>query len=225
MVYLIQDVVAASEIIPELSCPHCQASGKIEISITRTNLSVGIIPMLAWRKRGEFVCHNCGLPVRLEEGGEPFKRAYLTLKTQARTPIYLWSGMIISCIVLFGGLAYMLYEEHNNPWTQKIEPAMLTAPKVGDLYEVSVERTTDLIAGTTGYTLARVEKIEGDLVTLRYRKNAIQRRSPPLLKELINTPGVFDDKDITVEKNKLRNRDLFPPKSDCIGMIYAVKRP
>ena len=119
----------------------------------------------------------------------------------------------------------MVYEEHNNPWTQKIEPAMLAEPKVGDLYEVSVDRTTDANAGSTGYTLARVEKIEGDLVTLRYRKNVIQRRSPPLLKELINTPGDFDDKAITVVKNKLRNRDLFPPKSNCIGMIYAAKRP
>jgi hypothetical protein len=225
MIYVIKEVVAASEISPDLICPHCRTNGKIEISLIRTNVAVGLLPMCAWGKRGEVMCHYCGLPVKLKEAGEPFKRAYLALKAKTRTPIYLWSGMIICLLVLFGTFANLAYEEHNNPWTQKIEQTMLDTPKAGDLYEVSIDRIKDVNAGTTGYTLAKVEKIEGDLVTLRYRKNVINKRSPVLFKELVNAPGDFEDKTMEVQKKKLANRDLFPPNGDCIGMIYATKRP
>jgi hypothetical protein len=225
MVYVIREVVAARETYPELLCPHCQTNGKIEISLIRTDVRVGLIPMFSGRKRGEAVCQNCGLSVKLTQAGDAFKRAYLALKTKTRTPLYLWSGMILCCLVLLGGLAHMVYEEHNNPWTQKIDPAILSAPRVGDVLEVSVDRTGDMNAGTIGYTLARVERVEGDLVTLRYRKNVITSRSPPLLKELIEAPGVFDGTAIEVQKGRLERRDLFPPKSDSIGRIYAAKRP
>jgi len=229
MVYVIQEVVAASEIFPELSCPHCRVNGKVEISILRTDVKVGLIPMLSGKKRGESMCHHCGLPVKLKEGGEAFKRAYLALKAKTRTPLYLWSGMIFCCLGLFGTFAYTAYEDHNNPWMQKIDPAMLSAPKAGDIYEVGVgNMITDKNSSTlinSDYALVKVEKIDGDLVTLRYRKNIITRKEPPLFKELANIPGDFDGKAVDVQTNWLKHKELFLPGGGTAGTIYATKRP
>lgn len=97
MLIFIHEKVAACETQPELTCPHCATIGSMKITLMRTDVSVGLLPMTSRVKRAEIICHHCGLPVTLEEGGEPYKQAYLSLKKRTKTPLLRWSGMIYVC--------------------------------------------------------------------------------------------------------------------------------
>lgn len=226
--YFIKEVVAASEVCPELVCPHCQTSGEIEVSIIRIHMSAGFIPMLAWNKHGEAKCLHCGLSVNLKGADESFNRAYQTLKAENRTPMYHSAGMILCIFGLFAIFGYMFYEGRNNPYSQKIEQTLLDAPKVGDLYEVSIDELKIDKKNSTlirKYALAKVERVEKDSVTLRYGKDALEQPHPPMFKELLKKPVDFGDKIAVVRKKRLVDKELCPSGSSCIGQVYAVKRP
>lgn len=119
----------------------------------------------------------------------------------------------------------MALDQLNNPMMQKIDQAMLSNPQIGDVYEVGINTRPGEVREQE-YTLVKVEKSEGEAVTLRVRNNGITGKFPPMYKELVKHPGDYGEKTLVVRKKRLVDEDLCPTSgSTCFGSIYATKRP
>ena len=201
------------------------------MSIVRVQVYVAFIPMLAMGKRGVAQCHHCGQPVTLKEGGESFKNACQALKATVRTPLYLYSGLILCVLGMATTVGTVAYQESHNPNTQPIEQALLDAPQVGDLYEVSVNGTNRYASGIVGHTVARVERTGDGLVTLRWHRKMVPiDQKMPFVQDFAIGADDFGSATVEAQAARLRQKVIVRQGArngyaDEAGSIVATLRP
>lgn len=99
--------------------------------------------------------------------------------------------------------------------------ALLNQPKAGDLYEISFDGAVRAGRAMLGYTLVKVERVDGDSVTLRFHKKIVPaEQGLSLIKAFTTAPGDFGDKIIQVSGRGLRDCNLQP----ILVSVFCLER-
>ena len=140
--------VLATETLTD-KCPNCGAVAIVQLSVVQKYAHVFWIPFFTTGKTGITQCGNCKQVLKLKNMPQPFKDAYDTIKAQAKTPLYMFSG--IGLVILL--LAWATYHGKQNA---KQNALLITAPQKGDIFLVKTKENQ--------YTIYKVAEVVGDTV-------------------------------------------------------------
>ncbi len=153
------------------ACPSCGTEGSVALHVVQKYAHGIFIPAFPLGKKAITVCGHCKQTLEGKELSPSAQMVYQSARSQFKTPIWMWSGVII--IALLTPLAIWQSDKHD-----KEVLARLNAPKVGDLYEIKL--------GYKSYTLYKVEQVSGDSIyvsTFNYESNKLRGLSDLLDKE------------------------------------------
>ncbi len=143
--------VLATETLTE-KCPNCGAIASVQLSVVQKYVHVFWIPCIPLGKTGISQCGNCKQVLKLKSMPQSFKDAYDAFKAQAKTPVYMYSGLGL-IVLLF---AWATYHGQQNA---KQYALLITAPQKGDIFEIKTNENK--------YTLYKVDAVVGDTVFVR----------------------------------------------------------
>lgn len=138
-----------SEHLQEIACPHCQNADSIDISVFGKYVHLFWIPFFPMGKVGASQCRHCRQTLKEKEMPENFKAAFKEFKSQLKTPIWHFSGLIL--LILFIG--WSVYAVNQN---KKETQLLISDPQVGDVYEYKTDADY--------YSLMKVTAIEGQSI-------------------------------------------------------------
>ncbi|MCG8306942.1 MAG: zinc ribbon domain-containing protein [Cytophagales bacterium] len=131
------------------TCPHCGTRGSIITSIFSRYAHIFWIPLFPFGKTGASQCQHCHNAMKVNEMPEEIKREYRDLKSEARTPIWQFSGLVL--IVMF--VTWMNFTNKEN---EKTELEYISSPLKGDIYEYETE--------SSNYSTLKVVEVTDDSI-------------------------------------------------------------
>jgi len=143
--------VLTTETLTE-KCPNCGAVASVQLSVVQKYAHVFWIPFFPLGKTGVSQCGNCKQVLKLKNMPQSFKDAYDAFKAQAKTPAYMYVGIVLLAIVI----AAAVYQSNQD---DKKNAQWITAPQRGDIFEIK--------ASDKQFTLYKVDDIVGDTVFVR----------------------------------------------------------
>ena len=151
-----------SEHLQEIACPHCQTTDSIDISVFGKYAHVFWIPFFPMGKAGASHCQHCKQTLKEKEMPENFKAAFKSFKSQLKTPVWHFSGLVI--VILFIG--WSVYAGNQN---KKENQVFINQPQVGDVYEYKTD--------TDYYSLMKVTAVEGQNIIFVANDYEVARES------------------------------------------------
>ena len=91
--------VLATEIITD-KCPNCGTQGSVEMHIAQQYAHVFWIPIFATIKKGVSQCGHCKQVLKYKEMPSNLQTDYNNLKSLAKTPIWMFSGLAILAVLI-----------------------------------------------------------------------------------------------------------------------------
>jgi hypothetical protein len=138
----------ATETLTE-KCPGCGMLAGVQLNVVQKYAQVFWIPFIPIGKTGISKCSNCNQVLKLKDMPPSFQASYDTLKAQAKTPVYMYTGIILLAALV--GIAVYKSNERD-----KQNAVFIAAPQKGDIFEIKTQEGQ--------YTLYKVETIKGDTV-------------------------------------------------------------
>ena len=137
----------AKEIIIE-KCPHCGTQNSIDMHVFQKYAHVFWIPMFPIGKQGVSQCDHCKQVLKNAEMTSSLKISYENLKATTKTPFWMYSGLILFCILIFAAMkSANEKEEHSKAYIKDL--------RVNDILHAKVDE---------GYTLYKVKAVKSDSV-------------------------------------------------------------
>jgi hypothetical protein len=130
-------------------CPNCKNTNSLQISVFQRYAHIFWIPFFPIGKKGVSVCSNCNQVLKDKEMPASLKLSYDNLKSQAKIPVWNFSGLFIIALI---AIAVTISQNHKNDKIGKY----LLAPKKGDIFQIKLDDTT--------YTVYQVAKVDADTV-------------------------------------------------------------
>jgi len=133
-------------------CPSCGTQNAIDLYVFQKYAHVFWIPFFPMSKTGVSQCNHCKQALKLNEMNDSIRDAYENLKTQTKTPVWMFSGLaLVATLVVVGIISEKNKDERNAKF--------ILAPQSGDIFEI---KTKD-----NQYTLFKVDQVQGDSVFIR----------------------------------------------------------
>jgi hypothetical protein len=152
----------ATELKPNLFCPHCGTQGKIRISIVAKYFHLTLIPTVPTGKVAISQCEHCKQVLEEHQMPAAFRAEVNALKQNHKTPKWMFAGLVLfGALVVFSGIS-----SRNNSIENE---AFINAPVVGDKYHVEV--------GSLEYTAFRVNNVTDDSVYFDLNQYTINKRT------------------------------------------------
>ncbi|PKL86163.1 MAG: hypothetical protein CVV22_04540 [Ignavibacteriae bacterium HGW-Ignavibacteriae-1] len=130
-------------------CTNCGTHNSIQMNILQKYAHVFWIPVFPIGKTSVTECLNCKQVLQKKEFDWQLNEKYITLKSNSRTPIWTFSGLVVFSALIF----WFLFSLNQN----KAENAQLIlTPQKGDIYEIKIAQKQ--------FTLFKVEHVVGDTV-------------------------------------------------------------
>lgn len=129
------------------NCANCQTSNSLLMTVLQKYAHVFFIPFVPVGKTGVTVCAHCKHALTKDEFNGSLASRYDTLKSQAKTPIWTFSGLVLLAILII----FLIVSDRQKK--EKVA-TMIQAPQTGDVYEVKND--------TKQYTLYKVQRTSGD---------------------------------------------------------------
>lgn len=134
-------------------CHYCGEENCVEIHVKQNYWHVFWIPFVPTKKVAVSVCMNCKNTLEGKDLPEDYNYAYQKIKSESKTPIWMWSGLgLVVLLIAFGVYTGNQNDEENLK--------LVSAPKSGDVYEFRTKEGN--------YTLAKVYSVKGDSVYLKW---------------------------------------------------------
>jgi hypothetical protein len=143
--------VLAAETLTE-KCPNCGAVASVQLSVIQKYGHVFWIPFFPMGKTGISQCSKCKQVLKLKDMPQSFKDSYDGLKAQAKTPVYMYSGIAL-IVIIFAAATY------HGQQNAKKNAIWIANPQKGDIFEVKTKESQ--------YTLYKVADVIGDTVVVR----------------------------------------------------------
>ncbi len=143
-------------------CLNCSTMNSIQVSLYQRLAHVFWLPFFPIGKTGVSQCRHCRQVLELRQFPPATKAVYESLKLQAKTPIWTFSGLAVIAILISIGVYSGIQKN------QRVARLILK-PTVGDIYSV---KTTD-----NQYTLYKIREIQGDSAFLSRNKFETDRES------------------------------------------------
>lgn len=142
------------------SCPHCNSSNTVRISVFQKYAHVFWIPFFPLGKTGVSECSHCKQVLELKEMPQAYKLDYEAIKINTKTPIWTFIGLVL----LAGLITFGVYTGNKNEAENK---QLINNPKVGDIYEYKTE--------TKAYSTMKVVNVTKDSVAVVYNNFEVDR--------------------------------------------------
>jgi hypothetical protein len=133
-------------------CPNCGTQNSVELYVFQKYAHVFWIPFFPFGKTAVSQCSHCKQVLKLKEMPSSLRGAYENLQSQAKTPVWTFSGLVIVAVLITTGI---LNDQKNDAKNAKL----VLAPQSGDIFEVKTKENQ--------YTLYKIENIAGDSAFIR----------------------------------------------------------
>ena len=151
IVYGIKTKVLLNETLID-ACPNCGTSNTVNLHVFQKYAHLFFIPFLPAGKTAVTQCSHCNQVLKEKQMPESFKLAYSNLKSNSKTPIWMYSGIaLVAVLIAFGVYTDKKKDEKN--------AILILAPQRGDVYEIKTKESQ--------YTIYKVENVQGDSVFIR----------------------------------------------------------
>jgi zinc-ribbon family len=141
----------AKEIVFE-KCPNCGTQGSIELHIFQKYAHVFWIPFFPIGKTAVSQCDHCKQILKLKEMPVSIKTAYDNIRSQHKTPIWMFAGLaLVAVLITAGVINSQLRDERNSK--------LILAPQRGDIFEIETPENQ--------FTLYKIQTVEPDIVFVR----------------------------------------------------------
>lgn len=142
-------------------CENCGTQNAIELHVFQKYAHVFWIPIFPMGKTGLSQCNHCKQVLKLKEMPSSLKQSYENLKVKTKTPIWMFSGLlIIGFLIVFATYEGKQKDEKN--------AKLILTPLKGDIFEIRTKNSQ--------YTLYKIEEVQADSVFLKinnYETNKI----------------------------------------------------
>ncbi len=141
--------VATSKVAAK--CPACETANSFEMAVFQKYAHIFWIPLFSVGKTGATGCTNCKQVLQANEFPATITENYEGLKTQAKTPPWTFTGLVII-------IALVSWAVINDKQNDKQNAETILTPQQGDIYEIKT--------ATQQYTLYKVGQVDADTVYL-----------------------------------------------------------
>ncbi len=150
-----------SEKVSGIKCSYCEQQSPHTVSIFARYAYLYWIPVFPLGKKGVSECDNCKRTLEPSDMNEQLKLAYKNVKSNSKTPIWHWSGLIL-IVALVG---FVIYSSNQH---KKDALVYINEPQVGDVYEYKPDDY---------YSTLKVVSISQDSVFVISNNYEIERQS------------------------------------------------
>lgn len=154
IIYGTRGKLIKSEMIAE-PCANCNNANSIEMNVFQRWAHIFWIPFFPIGKTGVSQCMHCKQVLTLKQMPEMLRISYSNLKSQAKTPIWTFSGLLLLAIII---VAVIITGKQKD---ERVK-AMISALKANDVLEIKLD--------DGNYTLAKVSRVKGDSVFIVVNK-------------------------------------------------------
>ena len=131
------------------ACANCKEPNNINMFIVQRYAHVYGIPFFPTEKKAVTECISCNHVLEKKQFPESYIYNYLDMKSTAKAPIWMFTGLGIIAIIIFVGIIAGIRNDNENA-------ELVLSPKKGDIYEIKLSYKQ--------YTLYKVDKVEGNAV-------------------------------------------------------------
>ncbi len=143
-------------------CKNCNTQGSITLMAVQKYAHLYWIPIFPFRKSIISHCSNCNHTLKRKEMPDSWSPFYDNIKIKAKTPVWMYSGVII--FVAFLMLGWYASQQKDTRNAQ-----LIVAPQSGDIFEIK--------NGRKSYTLFKVIEVEGDSVFIQMSEFETNKKS------------------------------------------------
>jgi hypothetical protein len=148
IVYGSKNKLLRSEIITD-KCASCGKQNVIYIDVLQKYAHLFWIPFFPMGKTGQSRCSHCNQVLTLKEMPSSLTSTYQRLKSNTRTPIWVYAGVALFALLIARELVNDKIKKENSV-------KYILAPKSGDIFEVKKSENQ--------FTLYKVETVTQDSV-------------------------------------------------------------
>jgi hypothetical protein len=130
-------------------CENCGKQHSIDMHVFQKYAHIFWIPFFPMGKTGVSQCDHCKQVLKLKDMPGSLRNSYETLKTQTKTPVWMFSGLALVAVLITVGV---ISSKEND----KLNARYIGAPVVGDIFEIKTK--------SNQYTLYKVKQVSGDSV-------------------------------------------------------------
>ena len=148
----------ANHIATELTqgkCDSCGTQGSVYLSVFHKYAHIFWIPFFPIGKTAVSQCQHCKKVSKLNEFSSATRMDYDNLKSQRKTPLWMFSGLALVAI-------FIVFTSYESSVNAKRNAARILAPMEGDIFEIKTEDNQ--------YTLYKVARVEQDSVLIRFNE-------------------------------------------------------
>ncbi|WP_316768376.1 hypothetical protein [Pedobacter frigiditerrae] len=154
IVYGTSTTKIATETIAD-KCLNCSNQFTIQLNVYQRYVHLFWIPFLPAGKIGITQCTHCHEVLEQSNFTYSITETYKTAKSNSKTPIWIFSGVLVVAIIIAGGFIYNKQDEAKNA-------KIILSPQKNDVYEIKLANDS--------YTLYKVDKVVGDSVFIMPNK-------------------------------------------------------
>jgi zinc-ribbon family len=183
-------------------CSNCATRDSLEMYTFSRYFHIFWIPVFPYRKEAVTQCNHCKQVLHKKEFSADLLGQYDEMKTNIKTPYWQFIGAGLLAVLIIS-ITFSIKKDN------KRDTAYLTAPKVGDIYEIKMAYKS--------YTLYKVSEVNADSVYVLFNKFESNKRTG-LNETKMNMPESFtEDEWLPIAK-----KDLLTMKEK--GEIEEVRR-
>lgn len=182
IVYGRKSTLIKSELVAG-QCPNCNANYSVQMSVFQRYAHIFWIPCFPIGKTGISACGNCKQVLKLNQMPNDLKLSYDNLASQAKSPIWTFSGLGIAAIIA----ASIAISDGRDT---KLKNQYVLSPRKGDVLQVKED---------TVYTLYKILDVSKDSVY--FVANTYQTDLTGSISDIENRP--YDTTEYVIPKSKL----------------------
>ena len=189
----------ASNELGEIPCPSC-GQPALTVHILQKYFHLFWIPTFPYKKSVATECAHCKQALVDKEVPEPIRQEMAPVMRSARTPITMYSGIMV-IVALFGIGAMMSNVDQQNT------KEYLAQPAVDDIYIVDVHDGFGIDEATYRYGVLKVTGVQGDSVVFAVGENgyiSAYQAEKAVDKGNFRATSAFMEDQIILSKAKLR---------------------
>ena len=130
-------------------CPYCKTKDNLQMSVYQKYVHVFWIPFFPVTRDFTTRCSHCNQVLQENEVKQYFKDSYIELKSQARIPIWTFTGLGLLALIITNLVISINKDNKQNE-------EFVKSPQIGDIYEYKTKEGH--------YTLLKVQRIAGDTI-------------------------------------------------------------
>jgi hypothetical protein len=169
-------------------CPECGTQNSTDMHVFQKYAHIYWLPLFPLGKHGVSQCDKCKLILKNNKMPNDLRLAYYNVRTKAKTPIWMFSGLIIIGLLSI----YGIYGSKKEAEKTK---QMIVDLKPNDILQIKVNQE---------YTKIKITTVKGDSVFYKSNQYSVDRESG--LDKISNADKSFYEEEEGSTKLEMKNK-------------------